>query len=401
MKNLLLANLLLVVVLASNPMPVSATATMPEIDQEVTYRFAEELEFHLEITGEAMPEEIWLFVQPMGLGIATFKVEPAATGSSTFTVTPAQLLLKPFSTVSYWYQLIYSDASEIFTEETVFYYVDNRVEWQHLSSSQFEVFWQEGDRSFGTAALTIAQQAWEDLAADFSSVPATPMLVYLYPTSQDLQEALALGNMTWVAGHADPAVNAVLVSVSPGPEQRLEMLREIPHELAHIFTYISLQDGYEQQPFWLLEGLASLAELTENENYSQALTEAANTNSLQPFESLCGRFPSEQEAIVLAYAQSQSFTAYLQSEYGQDKLQDLMEAYGEGLSCTAGFNRTYGISLSHAQADWQQAVFGSSAILLGWQALAPYLLLLAVFGGVPLVVTVLHRNAGKGNQDVE
>ena len=401
MKKLLLANLFLVFLLASNPLPVSDIAASPEIEQDVNYRFGEVLEFHLEITGEEMPEETWLFVQPLGLGIATFRLDIDSDGSTTFLVTPSQLLLKPFSTVRYWYQLISSDGSEIFTEEAVFYYVDNRVDWQHLSDGQFDVFWQKGSREFGTSALTIAQQAWEQLASQYSSEPPTPILVYIYPTSLDLQEALALGNMTWVAGHADPLINAVLISVSPGPEQRLELQREIPHELAHIFTFASLADGYDHQPLWLLEGLASLAEMAQNAEYSQTLIEAADNNSLLSFESLCDRFPTEKAEIVLAYAQSQSFTEYLQSEYGQAQLQTLMEAYGEGLSCTAGFSRTYGISLSHAQGDWQRAVFGTNAIRMGWLALQPYLLLLLLFGGAPLLVTILHRNLGKGKQDGE
>ncbi|MEE4194101.1 MAG: peptidase MA family metallohydrolase [Anaerolineae bacterium] len=363
-----------------------------EITQAVTYVFGEELTFTLSCPTSEQLEQAWLFIRPDGMGIANFNIELDGSDEYRFEITPTQLLLKPFSTVTYWYELEFENGTEVVTDEVSFDYIDNRVDWQHTANGQFDLYWQTGNHDFGAAALNIAQQAWENLASIYDSLPATPILVYLYPNSADLQEALALGEMNWVAGHADPELNVVLTSVSPGPEQRLEMQRQIPHELAHLFAYASLQDGYAQQPRWLLEGLASMAEATQNEMYTQALAEAVNTNQLMALEDLCTDFPVNGPEVYLAYAQSLSFTSYLQNEYGFVQLRELMDAYSEGLTCNAGFQRTYNMSLTQAQADWQQAVFGTRGITMVWQALSPILLLLVLLGLLPLAITLIRKH---------
>jgi hypothetical protein len=402
-KTVLLSSILAFVLFIRLPPPAHAETFVskvaqeddPVIAQDVTYVFGEELEFIITLAGEENPETTWLFIQPKGMGIANFTIDIQETGENHFLVSPSEILLKPFSKVTYWYQLEYPDGSEVVTEEDVFFYVDNRVEWQHISNEQFDLYWQEGNHDFGLAALNIAETAWSDLRSDFLNAPESPLIVYIYPSSSELQRALQLGQMQWVAGHADPQLNAILISIAPGPEQRLEMQRQIPHELAHIFTYASLADGYINQPRWLLEGLASMAEATENQEYTQALMDAAQGNSLIPIESLCDAFPSEIRSVILAYAQSLSFTEYLQTEYGQNQLKELMSAYGEGITCEAGFRRIYGVSIAQAQADWQQAVFGTQRVMLIWQAFRPYLLLLVVLGVIPFTVTILRRKYSK------
>ncbi len=395
-KKAILASFLVFAVLIWLTASVSAFSGV-EVTQAATYVFGETLTFTLSCPGAEQLEQAWLFIRPAGMGIANFNIELDGSNEYRFEITPTQLLLKPFSTVTYWYELEFEDGSEVVTDEVSFDYIDNRVEWQHTANAQFDLYWQTGSHDFGAAALNIAQQAWESLAPTYDRSPAIPIRVYLYPNSTDLQEALALGEMNWVAGHADPQLNVILTSVSPGPEQRLEMQRQIPHELAHLFAYASLQDGYSQQPRWLLEGLASMAEATQNDRYTQALDEAVDANQLISIEDLCTDFPVNGSDVYLAYAQSLSFTSYLQDEYGIVKLWELMSAYGEGLSCTAGFQRTYNLSLAQAQADWQQAVFGTKGISMVWQVFRPILVLLVLLGVLPLAITLIRKYHAEQN----
>ena len=378
--------------------PVSAETDISVITQDVSYAFGEDVEFSITLSDAEELQNAWLFVQPQGLGIANFLVEFEESGESIFHLTPAQLMLQPFSKVVYWYQLDFRDGSSVVTDAQEFSYTDNRFDWQHIGNGHFTLFWQQGNQDFGLAALNIAQQSWESLVPNYQAAPSEVIQVYIYPTGEDLQEAMQLGQMPWVAGHADPQLNVILVSIAPGPEQRLEMQRQIPHELAHLFTYASLQDKYLKQPVWLLEGLASLAELSENSDYTQALADANLTSAFLSMESLCDAFPSDEKDIYLAYAQSLSFTAYLRSEYGQTKLDALMDAYGEGLNYAAGFNQVYGISLAQAQIAWEKDTFGMNAASLVWEALNPYLFLLAILGVLPLIVLMVYRHFGKKHE---
>ena len=86
-----------------------------------------------------------------------------------------------------------------------------------------------------------------------------------------------MGGSTWVAGHANPDLGVVLVSIAPGENQSMEMERQIPHELAHVLLYRLTGPAYANLPNWLTEGIASQVEGYPNADYTQVLTASAQT----------------------------------------------------------------------------------------------------------------------------
>ena len=67
-----------------------------------------------------------------------------------------------------------------------------------------------------------------------------------------------------MAGHAAPDLGVVLISIPAGPDEGLEMQRQIPHELMHLAQYEVIGENFTNQPYWLIEGMASEAELYPN-----------------------------------------------------------------------------------------------------------------------------------------
>ena len=59
---------------------------------------------------------------------------------------------------------------------------------------------------------------------------------------------------SWQGGHANPKLGVVMLAVTPGPGQSIEMETLIPHELAHVMLYRSVGEGYAVLPVWLSEG---------------------------------------------------------------------------------------------------------------------------------------------------
>jgi len=395
----LLIGMVMMMVISLSPSAANAQALSFTTDTSVTYQFGEQIEFELSVESMQGVEAIWLFVQPVGMGIANFSVPLEETGLHVIAIKPEQLLLRPYSDVDYWFQIEFADEPSTKTDTNRFRYLDNRYEWRRIQSNQFELYWLSGIDDFGLAALNTAQQAWLQLAEQFSEEPNTPVMIYLYADAEALQSALDITNLDWVAGHADPQINAMLLSIAPSPDQRLEMQRQIPHELAHLFVFAQTGQGYRYQPVWLLEGLATGAELAENEEYGTALARAADRKEFIAMADLCQSFPQQSDQVYLAYAQSASFVDYLQEEYGHAQLRGLMEKYAEGVSCEAGFLQTYGTSLSKAQAQWQKDTFRTTVLSLFAVNMGPYAILLMILTGLPWLAGRLQKPREEGRSD--
>jgi hypothetical protein len=208
--------------------------------------------------------------------------------------------------------------------------------------------------------------------------------VYVYSRAADLHSTLMLGGKEWVAGHADPALDVVMVLVSPGETQATELPRQVPHELARVLLYRSVGAGYYRLPIWLSEGIASLAELSPNPEYATLLTLASQSNSLLPLSDLCASFPADSGHAFLAYAESESFVLNLRDTYGNTGLVALTKAYADGLDCELGATRAVGVPLSRLDARWRESLLGENAAGVAAGNLLPYLLLL----GLTLIVPV-------------
>jgi hypothetical protein len=172
--------------------------------------------------------------------------------------------------------------------------------------------------------------------------------------------------------------------VPEGPGEKLELERQIPHEITHILQYQLMGANYRNAPLWLLEGTASLAELYPNPDYERVLERAVETESLIKIEALCDAFPQEASSAFLAYAQSESFTRYLYTNYGSSGLKSLMMNYENGLGCSEGFSGTFKTSLTQEEYTWQQQL-GIHTGSLVLKNIAPYFLVLVL---VMLPITI-------------
>ena len=162
------------------------------------------------------------------------------------------------------------------------------------------------------------------------------MDIYAYASAKDMQEILQSIKKNWIGAHADPDLGVMVLSLPEGPEQRLEMERQIPHELMHILLYKMVGAGYVNLPAWLSEGLASVAELYPNPDYLVLLENAHNKGNLPSIISLCQSFPRDASGAFLAYAQSASFTRYLHQRFGSSGMERLVRQYADGLDCERG-----------------------------------------------------------------
>jgi hypothetical protein len=283
-----------------------------------------------------------------------------------------------------------SYTSEVFT----FYYEDNRYEWHTLKDALFTVHWYEGEVSFAQTVLDNAQAGLVRARSLLPFPEIQPMNIYVYASGLEMQSTLRLGGLRWIAGHADPDLGVMVVSLPAGPDQHRETERQIPHELMHLLLYQYVGQTYYDLPTWLKEGLASANELHPNPDYYTILTSAIEKGTMIPLSSFCQSFPQDS-SIYLAYAEADSFTRYLYQVYGSAGLDTLLRSYVQGSGCINAPAIALGVSLDQLEKDWRRETFGENALLSALANLLPWAILLVVVLAVPLFLTLASLRSRK------
>jgi hypothetical protein len=302
--------------------------------------------------------------------------------------------IRPFTKINYWYQATFPDGSTLESGKFWFDYIDNRYKWLTAKEDAFQVYWYRGDMAFGQMLLNVTKTGLKSAQSFLPISPPFPLKIYVYASTGELQNALQLSKQPWVAGRANPDLGVILLSIPSGPDGRLEMERQIPHEIMHILQFQKTGPGYKYIPLWLVEGSASLAELYPSPDYQRALNKAVESDALLPISKLCDSFPVDASSAFLAYAESASFVKYLHQNYGSSKLVALVERYQDGIGCQEGVNVIFEKSLADLDYDWQQKTLGVNKELAAFQNLSPYLLLLLLLLLIPFTggILLVHKS---------
>jgi len=371
----------------------------------IAYNFGQQITFSAQListSGSPITQATISFrdVKEQNTRVEQLTINP--DGTTTFQYNASQNALPPFATIVFSYQATFANGGTATSAAFYFRYEDNRFIWKSVTDGAVTAHWYNGNDAFGRAALDAARVSLQNIRLWMNVSPgSSPLDVYVYANAGDLQSALTLGGKPWIAGHADPALGVVMISVTPGDTQTIELQRQVPHELAHVMLYRNIGEaGYYRLPAWLNEGIASMAELYPNPDYAHALTQASRNNTLMPFADLCGSFPSDSGGAFLAYAQSESFVRYLRSTYGDTGLNALIRFYAAGLNCDLGAMRALGTPLGQLDTRWRESVLGQNVTGVALNNLLPYIILLALVLIVPVwgalaVIIDKRMNAGK------
>jgi|WetSurMetagenome_2_1015567.scaffolds.fasta_scaffold28832_3 hypothetical protein len=382
MQRLIILLVLLLFLLPSSL--VSAQDSVQVTDVNISYTYGDRMEFSAFIRSKSPIESINLLFQVEGEEkLHSFQLNITSSGKSDFVYEMRDGLIKPFANVIFWYHILLSQNNVYDSPSFSFQYIDNNYSWQSLQNSNLRVHWILGSTTFGQEALEAAIAGYKAVKVLFPNIGISPVDIYIYPTTEDIQGTLNKGGYTWVGGHVNPDLDVVLVSIAPGENETVEMEHILPHELAHLLLYRMTGNAYANLPVWLNEGIASVAEAEQNSNYPAAVETAGIDGTQIPLPDLCVAFPSESERITLAYAESDSFVRFLVQNYGAFGLQGLVDSYSSGMNCEDGSKRALGYSLTQLYQSWQMTSPEHTLRENPYSQFLPYLFLLAVVLALP------------------
>jgi len=208
-----------------------------------------------------------------------------------------------------------------------------------------------GDAGYARAAATLAAAAHERIRGDLGLEHPVEVAILLLTANSPAatREEWTRRLPSWMAGAAIPAQQLIVVRVPPGQTPNgLEPL--LAHELTHVILKADYpaHDGW---PLWFQEGLAMRESRSEGLREYLTLSAAALFDRMLPFESLSVSFPAAEAEARLAYAQSASFLAFLDSQAGRGKFAVLMRELRER-DFEEAFRVAYGAGTGAAEAQW-------------------------------------------------
>ena len=377
-----------------------AHAQVESLHSNVEYSFGELVFFKAYVQSETPVKAAVIFFQAendtrTNVGLAEIHTLSDGSFALGYVHHMSDYSLRPFSSVSYHWELTLEDGTTFVSSPERFNYLDDRFSWKTLSKNlsqekKLVVHWYQGDLQFAQDVLDVADAGWERIQ-DLLTLPMPGKLdIYVYADPETMQTALTPGSANWVAGHADPDLGVILVTLPEGPEQPLLVEQRVPHELMHVLLYQSYSLGYTNLPTWLNEGLASNAELDPNPDYRILLEDAAKKNSLIPLPALCNSFPREAYGALLSYAEAASFVKYLHDSYGVPALQTLVTAYANGLDCDRGAEQALGKSLVQLERNWERDELSQDVALKAFLNMLPWIILLLAVLSAPLILALLR-----------
>ena len=384
---------LLISFLAVNSSNASAQTVSFVTDVTSKYQFGQQLE----ITGQLLDIN--------GSGMVSLILQPEKQASRQISITPQSDLsfqvkydltadpLQPFSRIYYWFQAEQADGTVTTSPSFWFDYFDNRYEWKTYSSKLFNIYWTGEDTNLGQVVNDIAKNGLEKATQILPVAPQVPITIYVYPSLKSLQEGLSSSRQEWIAGHASPELGVVLVSTSQDTDTTFDLERQIPHELMHILQYQVIGSDYDNAPAWLLEGLATSSETYPYPERDRALINAVEQGRLLPFSTLCQSFPLQAEQATIAYAQSVSFTDYIQQIYGSTIFENMLSLSKTGLSCDQLVKQSTNLTLNKLTRNWLTTEYpGQKAVRTfpGITILYAFLAVVVVIG-LFLLIREIHR----------
>ncbi len=380
-----LALIPILVFLCLGPSHFAAQAQVQLLHLSAEYIFGQKITFKGELPADMKIISARFYYQFQGeANTRSGAAEMSDTGLLIHEVDLTQTPLRAFSTVLYWLEVTLPDGKTQQSPPATFYYEDSRFQWQTRESQLFRAHWYQGDSAFAQNLLDVADLGLKNIQSLLPLTLEKPIDIYAYASSLEMRATLQTGGQSWIGAHTDPDLGVMVVSLPPSPEQRLEMERQIPHELMHILLYQWLGPGYANLPMWLNEGLASAAELYPNPDYLILMDKAQRQDEVLPITTLCQAFPRQTSGAFLAYAEAASFTRYLYRQYGASGLESLVKAYANGLDCERGVEVALGASLSQLERNWRGEAFGENPILSVLIKLSPWLVLLLITLTVPM-----------------
>ena len=343
-----------------SPTLVQAQGELTILDSSVQLEFPTKLNFSLSVQSDVNITDIRLhyIVDQLSHAQVTSEVYidfvPATTVDASWTWDMRRTGgLPPSSRLEYWWTVKDAEGNKTETLPVWVQFDDTRYPWRSLTEGEVTIYWYKGDESFAQELMATAQEALVRLADNTGAYLEKPVKAYIYANAQDLQGSM-IYPQEWTGGVAFTRHGIIAIGIAPN--NLAWGKKAMTHELTHLVIHQMTFNPYNDLPNWLDEGLAMYNEGELSPQFTASLNKAIAENSLISVRSLSSPFSAYGEEAILAYAQSYSLVEFLISNYGSDKMLELLNTFRQGSSYDGALEKVYGFDMDGLNTLWRDYV---------------------------------------------
>lgn len=337
---------------------LSAQSTIVTENEIVSINFPDSITFEIEARGDAVIDNATLIYGTNGRSCQntgskqTIEFDPAAAVALSWEWELKRSGSLPPGAEVWWEWEIEDEAGNVVTtERQTRLVIDERFEWQTAESNGLLVNWIEGDQAFGYSILDIADESLTLISADMGVTRPENISIWVYPSSDDVQEALVY-SPEWAGGIAFPNYGSTILGIAP--DQEAWKSQVVPHELVHLVVGELMFNCYGVWlPTWLNEGLARYAESQIDASDLSQFQAALEADQLPPLKTLAAGFSAYGADASVSYTQSYIVVKYLIDEYGSDKMAELLNTVKSGNRIDDALETVYGFDTAGLDAEWR------------------------------------------------
>jgi hypothetical protein len=319
-------------------------------------QFSKSIVFRLQLEAQNRIDDITLYYRRPGEGLTVkvpITVEPGQKGfSHTWELQPGELPVG--SRIEYEWRILDAARNELWAPPTTFNYADDRFAWEAIEDGNTILYWYDSDEGEARRLLGYATKSLARLQSEMGVTLDQPVRIYVYRSKSDMSLALPRTSEAYDERILTLGVvvdEATLLLLGP----RGDAEGTIAHELSHIVVGLATDNPYGPLPRWLDEGLAMYAEGGLPAGNRRALERAIQGDQLISVRSLSGH-TGDPGQVDLFYGEVHSLVEYLLQRHGKDKMAQLLDAFGEGITQEEALQRVYGLSLDDLDAQWRMSL---------------------------------------------
>ncbi len=352
--------ILLLVFLVGVAIPVAAQSGIQVVSDAASITFPTSLVFNAEFQGGANITTVVLEygVNQLTCGTVDARAFPQVTPGTDVKVTWTWQMLEsgslPPGAKVWWHWLVTDSSGAQFTSPTkTVLWLDPVHPWQTITGGNINLHYYNGDSSFGQQLHDAAAQALVRLSQDVSVTTDSPVDIYIYANSTDLQDAILFAP-TWVGGQAFPENNIVIIGIST---DQLDWGKSTEaHELTHVLVGHLTFSCLGFIPTWLNEGLAMVGQGGVQPSEQAQFDQAKAANQLPTLPSLNGEFSAEATRATLSYTEAWSVVNYMIQTYSRDKMTALLLDLKDGQTIDQALQAVYGFDTNGLESAWRISI---------------------------------------------
>ncbi|UCH62260.1 MAG: PD40 domain-containing protein [Fidelibacterota bacterium] len=257
-----------------------------------------------------------------------------------------------------------------------FYFGRNKIQyeqfdWQVLTTAHFQIFYYPVEETLAKAAAYWAEEAYGELEQKFNHTLARRIPLVIYSNHLHFQQTNTTSYLLpeGVGGFFEFVKGRVVL---PNNGSMYDFRKVIRHELVHVFMYAKINTkaqqagiwNYRHPPLWFTEGLAEWWSTGWDTEAEMVIRDALLHDHLLSLGSM-----SLASAGFLLYKEGQSFLQFLETEYGRDRIRQVMEEYYQHDTFEEALAAVTGVSYSELTRNWRLILKQVAAKTLAEQSL--------------------------------